>query len=52
MSEAEAASVAAEQALTVEDVSHDGGVLKEILKDGEGWEKPSNGSDVWGKIFF
>jgi FK506-binding protein 4/5 len=29
-----------------EDISKDGGVLKEIIKEGSGWEKPENGSDV------
>jgi len=33
-----------------EDISNDGGVLKEIIKEGSGWEKPENGSDVKGKL--
>ncbi len=33
-----------------EDISKDGGVLKEIIKEGTGWEKPENGSDVKGKL--
>jgi len=29
-----------------EDISGDGGILKTIIKEGEGWEKPEKGSDV------
>jgi hypothetical protein len=31
-----------------EDLSGDGGVLKELIKEGDGWEKPAKGSDVSG----
>jgi len=30
------------------DLSGDGGVLKTILKEGEGWERPNNGIEVGG----
>jgi len=29
-----------------EDISGDGGIIKTIIKEGEGWEKPEKGSDV------
>jgi FK506-binding protein 4/5 len=30
----------------VEDITNDGGVLKEIIKEGTGWERPEKGSEV------
>eukprot|EP01122_Echinamoeba_exundans_P006601 TRINITY_DN188_c0_g2_i1.p1 TRINITY_DN188_c0_g2~~TRINITY_DN188_c0_g2_i1.p1 ORF type:complete len:482 (+),score=148.55 TRINITY_DN188_c0_g2_i1:56-1447(+) len=36
----------ASEAKKPEDLSGDGGVLKEIIKEGDGWEKPAKGSDV------
>jgi len=29
-----------------EDISGDGGIIKTIVKEGEGWEKPEKGADV------
>ncbi len=31
-----------------EDLSGDGGVMKTILKEGTGWQKPNNGISVKG----
>ena len=31
-----------------EDLSGDGGVMKTIIKEGEGWERPQRGADVEG----
>jgi hypothetical protein len=35
----------------IEDLTGDGGVMKEVLKEGEGWEKPSQGAEVWGMSY-
>lgn len=32
--------------LKVEDVASDGGIMKKITKEGEGWERPNEGADV------
>ena len=29
-------------------VTEDGGIVKKILKEGEGWQTPSKGADVTG----
>jgi hypothetical protein len=35
---------------TETNVTEDGGIVKKILKEGEGWQTPSKGADVTGML--
>lgn len=43
-------STESDDAKATQDISGDGGVMKEIIKEGDGWEKPVKGSDVTGSF--
>lgn len=36
---------------TIRDLSGDGGILKKIVKDGEGWASPKEADEVLGNIY-